>query len=308
MKAVTRRWCLKAAASLTLSGTVARPVLADGGPAFRLGMCVNIDEGVEIAISKVGRLGLPTCMVYTSRFEDRLAVDLKEALTRHQVEATAIMTLGPGNMVWDFLQGPSTLGLVPRATRQGRMDAMKRCSDLAAKAGIRAFQTHCGFIPENPADPLYRETIDAIRDVAGHCRANRQDFLCETGQETPVTMLRVVTDVALDNVGVGLDTANLILCGTGNPVDALEVFGKQVRSIHAKDGRFPTDPKNFGQETPLGEGKVDFPRFLRRLWECGYRGAITIEREIPGERQVEDVRRAKRYLERTLRELSGRSK
>ncbi len=256
-----------------------------------------------MAIAKVARLGLPTCMVYTSRFEDPLAAELKAALARHKIEATAVMTLGPGKMVWDFREGPSTLGLVPRATRKSRIDAMKQASDFAARVGIPALQTHCGFIPENPADPLYGETIEAMRELGRHCQRNGQQFLAETGQETPVTMLRVITDVGLDNVGVGLDTANLILCGTGNPVDALEVLGKHVRSVHAKDGCFPTNPNQFGQEQPLGQGKVDFPRFLTRLWEIGYRGPITIEREIPGEQQVTDVRQAKDYLTRVLRQM-----
>jgi sugar phosphate isomerase/epimerase len=161
-------------------------------------------------------------------------------------------------------------------------------------------QTHCGFIPETASDPLYGEAVKAIHEVGLHCKQNGQTFLYETGQETPVTLLRAITDVGLDNQGVGLDTANLILYGKGNPVDALDVIGKYVRSVHAKDGLFPTDPKRLGKEVAIGQGKVDFPRVFARLRELGYQGAITIEREISGPKQIEDIRNSKTYLEKVI--------
>ncbi len=215
---------------------------------------------------------------------------------------TAVETLGPGEMVWDFLRGPATIGLVPERTRRARMDAMKQASDFAKILDIPAIQTHVGFIPENPSEPKYEEAVTAIREVAAHAKANGQWFLCETGQETPVTLLRAITDIGLDNVGVGLDTANLILYGKGNPVDALDVLGKLVRSVHAKDGFFPTDPRRLGREVPIGEGKVDFPRVIRGLRRLGYTGAITIERETSGPQQIEEVRNAVTYLEKIIRE------
>ena len=104
-------------------------------------------------------------------------------------------------------------------------------------------------------------------------------------------------DVGLDNLGINLDPANLILYGKANPVDALGVIGKYVRDVHGKDGLYPTNGRELGCETPLGEGKVDFPRFVARLKELGYDGAITIEREISGEEQKKDIVRAKAILE-----------
>lgn len=124
--------------------------------------------------------------------------------------------------------------------------------------------------------------------------------LYETGQESPTTLLRTIQDVGVDNQFVNLDTANLILYGNGNPVDALDVVGKLVRGVHAKDGLFPTDPKELGKEVPIGQGKVDFPKVIQRLKELSYTGAITIEREISGPKQVEDIKRSKAYLEKLI--------
>jgi L-ribulose-5-phosphate 3-epimerase len=152
---------------------------------------------------------------------------------------------------------------------------------------------------------LYQGTVEAIRTVAGHCHANGQHFLMETGQETPTAMSRVLRDVNTPNLGVGLDTANLILYGKANPVDAVDILGPHVRSVHAKDGKWPTDPSKLGEEVMIGKGLVDFKTVFTKLHKLGYTGAITIERETSGPQQVEDVKNEKAYLERILSEVLG---
>ncbi len=254
----------------------------------------------EQGIAKVKAFGLSCCQVSVGMSPAGLAEPLKAALAKYQVEATAALTLGQGKMIWDFYQGPLTIGLVPRETRAARIDALKRASDLAKMCDIPAVHTHCGFIPENPNDPLYAETVKAIQEVAGYCKANGQTFLMETGQETPVTMLRAITDAGLDNIRVNLDTANLILYGKGDPVAALDVIGKYVRGLHAKDGLYPTNPKNLGEEVAIGKGKVDFAEVMRKLHALHYTGPITIEREISGARQEDDIRASISYLQRLI--------
>ena len=125
----------------------------------------------------------------------------------------------------------------------------------------------------------------------------------ETGQETPTTLSRAIRDVASPNLGVGLDTANLILYGKANPVDAVDILGPHVHGMHAKDGRWPTNPDKLGEEVLIGTGLVDFQRF-RRLRKAGYTGAITIERETNGPQQIEDVRKEKQYLEKVLAQVT----
>jgi len=106
--------------------------------------------------------------------------------------------------------------------------------------------------------------------------------------------------LGLDNQGVNFDLANLILYGKANPVDAIELLGPYVQGIHAKDGLWPTNPSELGQEVSIGKVRWIFPRIIRRLKELNYRGAVTIEREISGPQQVEDVRAAKVYLEKLI--------
>ena len=272
----------------------------EGKQPLRLGLILGIGRDPHDAIAKVHDLGFPTCQAFLEEIDPVLAGRLREALNKYQIEVTSLVVGGPGREVWDFYGGPLTIGLVPRETREARIAHIKKASDFAKQCGIAAVQTHCGFIPENPNDAVYKETVTAMRDVAGYCKRNGQNFRYETGQETPIALVRAIQDVGLDNQGVNFDLANLILYGKANPVDAIELLGPYVQGIHAKDGLWPTNPKELGQEVPIGKGKVDFPRIIGRLKELNYRGAVTIEREISGPQQVEDVRAAKAYLEKLI--------
>jgi sugar phosphate isomerase/epimerase len=272
----------------------------EGKKPLRLGLIIGIGNDPEAAMAKVHGLGLPTCQVYAEEFHEGLDQRLLEALRKYSIEPTSLVVGGPGKEVWDFYQGPLTIGLVPRETRAVRMAHIKAASDFAKRCGIAAVQTHCGFIPENPNDAVYAETVAALKELATHCKENGQNFRYETGQETPITLVRAIRDVGTDNQGVNFDLANLILYGKANPVDAMEVLGPYVQGIHAKDGLWPTNPKELGEEVAIGKGKVDFPRIIAYLKKIEYRGAVTIEREISGTRQAEDVREAKNFLQKLI--------
>lgn len=272
-----------------------------------LGLLVSPFAAPEATIKRVHDMGFSNCFLsldgYIGKFTGDAARQIGDLLARYGVVATAVEVVGPGRLEWNFLEGPSTIGLVPPNMRAARIDALRQVSDFAKLLGIGQVQTHCGFIPENPADALYPGTVEAIRTVAQHCQENGQYFLMETGQETPTTISRAIRDVNMPNLGTGLDTANLILYGKANPVDAADIIGTHVRSVHAKDGKWPTDPDQLGEEVPIGNGLVDFKKVFTKLHKLGYTGAITIERETSGPQQIEDVKNEKIYLQRILDEI-----
>ena len=292
----SRRSLVRAAAALAIGRETAH---AAGAP-LRLGIILGISPDPDAAIRRVHELGFPTCQVSPGELNAATAAKLRKALDRYGVEATSAVAGGPGPEEYDFYRGPATIGLVPREYRQARIARIQEVSEFARQAGIPAVQTHCGFIPEDPNNPLYREAVEAIRTVAQYCKKNGQNFRCETGQETPITLLRAIRDVDMDNLGVNFDVANLILYGKADPVEAVDVLGPYVQGVHAKDGLYPTDPRNLGKEVPIGQGKVNFPVVIGKLKKIGYRNPLTIEREIAGERQTADILASKAYLEKLL--------
>ena len=87
-----------------------------------------------------------------------------------------------------------------------------------------------------------------------------------------------------DNLFINFDPANMILYGSGEPIDALKKVGQYVRSVHCKDATWADKPgEEWGAEVPLGQGAVGMETFVRTLNELGYTGPLTIEREIPQE-------------------------
>jgi L-ribulose-5-phosphate 3-epimerase len=272
-----------------------------------LGLVVSPFGAPEATFQRVHDLGFSNCFLsldgYIGAFTPELAAQFQNLLSKYTLTATTVEVVGPGQLEWNFTRGPSTIGLVPPKPRAARIDALRQASDFAKLIGVAQVQTHCGFIPEDPADPLYSGAVEAIRAVAQHCQGNGQYFLMETGQETPTTMSRMLRDAAMPNLAVGLDTANLILYGKANPVDAVYILGPHIRSIHAKDGRWPTNPSNLGEEVLIGKGLVDFKMVFSKLHQVGYTGAVTIERETSGPQQIEDVRNEKLYLEQIIREV-----
>jgi sugar phosphate isomerase/epimerase len=99
-------------------------------------------------------------------------------------------------------------------------------------------------------------------------------------------LLQFISGVDRDNLCVNFDPANMILYGSGEPIEALGKVGQHVRSVHCKDAKWAAKPgREWGAEVPLGAGDVGIENFLRKLQELGYDGPLTIEREIPEDPQ-----------------------
>lgn len=277
---------------------------------MKIGTCVTLSAPEQLAasLSVLRENGFDSCQLMAwepALWTEENAVRTKELLQEYGVTVSAFWCGWEGPKVWDFYDGQLTLGLVPPEYRVQRIRNLCDGADFARLLGITDVVTHMGFIPENPNDPNFGSFCVAVRTVAEHLKENGQFLLFETGQESPVTLLRCFERVGCDNLGVNLDTANLILYGKANPVDALDVFGRYVRNLHAKDGLYPVNGHDLGRETRIGEGKVDFRALFVRLHELGYDAYVTIEREISGGQQLLDILDAKAYLERLILEIYG---
>ena len=254
---------------------------------------------IEAEFRKAMDMEITSCQINIwdeTMYNDATAEAINNAVKNTGFKITTLWAGWAGPCEWNFTYGPATIGLVPAAYRDTRLATLKKASDFAEKIGVNMIATHVGFIPENPDHPDFAGTVGALRNLCRYMKPKGQYFLFETGQETPVTMLRTIQAIELDNVGINFDTANLILYGKANTLDALDVFGQYVMDTHIKDGGYPMDGLKLGREVAAGQGKANLPAVVKKLGELGYTGAFTIEREISGEQQVKDIIMARDLL------------
>jgi L-ribulose-5-phosphate 3-epimerase len=268
-----------------------------------LGVMTNVRDDPYAAFRKIREMGFPSCQLGNPPDQYVYGPDaaewtrkLREARDETGIVITSVFIMFKGH-VWDLVDGPPTIGLVPEGTRGERVVHACRMSNWAREAGIDAVTSHIGFIPEDPNDSRYEPFIRMMRSFCAYCRDNGQTFAFETGQETAETLKRVIDDIGMDNVGVNLDPANLLLYGKNRPMEVVELLGPHVLNTHCKDGTWPEAGGKLGHEVPLGDGEVRIRELIPALYRLGYRGPLTIEREISGDEQIRDILRAKTLLE-----------
>lgn len=270
----------------------------------RIGVIFSLDELLKHGPQKLFNLEI-NCVQLQSFDPTILTKENAEKVLEmlgNRIPISSFWAGWTGPKVWDSIDGPITLGLVPTAYREQRLTELKKGADFTSWLGVKNLATHCGFIPEQPCYPEYRQVLAAIKHIAQYCKDRDIFFNFETGQETPVTLMRTIKDTGLDNVGINIDPANLILYGRGNPVDALDIFKGYIRGVHVKDGNYPTDFYALGKERVVGEGSVNFPVFLPKLLNQGYTGDLYIEREISGDQQIRDIKETMIYIKNLLKE------
>jgi len=270
------------------------------GSVMPIGVIVKGDNPVD-SLKRVKSLGIPTCQMYIPPEEWRSEQNIKKirkAMSDTGVRITCIFCSFRGESYADMQTVKRTVGFLNPDTREERLKKTLVFSDFAKKLNISALAAHIGFIPEDKKNPDYTRLVEVIQKIADYCKNNGQKFALETGQESPEVLLSFIKDVNRLNVGVNFDPANMLIYGTGDPIEALDILGEYVIGVHCKDGKRPEVEGELGKEFPLGEGDVGIERFINKLKQIGYTGPLTIEREITGEQQIKDILKAKELLER----------
>ncbi len=268
-----------------------------------IGVFTSIDAGLGVKLEVAHELQIPTIQLHAPAQESRTQENADNFLARLKelgITLTAVFGGFEGESYADIPTVAKTVGLVPPETRAARTAEMKEIADFTNMLGCNVVALHLGFIPHDSSDPLYNEVLEVTRDVCNHVKSNGQNLHLETGQESADGLLQFIADVGCDNLFVNFDPANMILYGTGEPIEALKKVGKFVRSVHCKDGTWAANPgQEWGAEVPLGDGDVGMETYLRTLDELGYTGPLTIEREISEEpeRQKADIGQASKLLE-----------
>ncbi len=195
-----------------------------------------------------------------------------------------------------------------------QIERSKRIMDLAKDLGCDVVTTHIGVIPDDPEAEYFKIYQDACNELGAYGESIGAHFAIETGPETCATLKKFLDSLDNRGVGVNFDPANLVMVTGDDPVAGVRLLGDYIHHTHAKDGVMvkPGDPMEiyhmvdhvvaydeFFLEVPLGEGSVDWPNYLAALEEIGFRGFLTIEREV-GDNPEADIRLAVEFLKRQL--------
>ncbi|RPH77730.1 MAG: sugar phosphate isomerase/epimerase [Planctomycetaceae bacterium] len=268
-----------------------------------IGVFASVDAGLGVSWDVIRKVGVPTIQLHAPHRESRtpeVVARLREQLAQNGVTLTAVFGGFEGESYADIPTVGRTIGLVPAETRQERLQEMFEIADFTQQMGCDTVALHIGVVPHDRNDPSRAGIVDVTRQLCQYCQDRGQFLHLETGQETAEDLIAFIEDVGYDNLKINFDPANMILYGMGEPLEALRKLAPWVRSVHCKDGKWSDQPGvTWGQEVPLGEGDVNIQAYLETLLEIGYRGPLTIEREIPQdpERQLREVNHAVRLLE-----------
>lgn len=278
-----------------------------------IGVFASVDAGLGVNFDVVKELGIPSIQLHAPHQQTRTQEQADAFLAKCSdagVTITCVFGGFEGESYADIATTARTVGLVPEETRAARMQEMKEISDFAHLLGVDAVGLHIGFVPEDTSSDSYRNLIVTTRELLDHVKENGQAVHLETGQETADHLLHFISDVERDNLYINFDPANMILYGTGEPIEALRKVGRHVRSVHCKDATWAAEDRrgqDWGAEVALGDGDVGMEDYLRTLNELGYDGPLTIEREIPEdpEQQKADIGKAVRLLEDLRTKILG---
>jgi sugar phosphate isomerase/epimerase len=270
-----------------------------------IGVFASIDAGLGVHLEVAQELGVPTVQLHSPHAQNRNPVAAENFLKRCDragIRVTAVFGGFEGESYADIPTTAHTVGLVPESTRAARLKELKEVADFAQALDCSTLGLHIGFVPSDRKSADYRGIVDTARNLLDHIAANGQHLNLETGQESADHLLDFITDVQRENLFINFDPANMILYGTGDPIEALNKVGRYVRSVHCKDAKWAAPEargKAWGSEVPLGDGDVGMETYLRTLHRLGYHGPLTIEREIAHEpaRQKQDIGHAVRLLE-----------
>ena len=276
-----------------------------------IGVFASVDAGLGVHLDVAKELGIPTVQVHSPHAGTRTKAAAENFLAQCRaagITVTCVFGGFDGESYADIETTARTVGLVPEATRAARAEEMKQISDFTKLLGCDTVGMHIGFVPSDRAGSSYKGLIETTRDLLDHVAKNGQKMHLETGQETAEHLLEFIHDVDRPNLFINFDPANMILYGTGNPIEALKKVGHLVRSVHCKDAKWAAKPvlgKEWGSEVALGEGDVGMETYLRTLKSVGYTGPLTIEREIAHdrERQRRDIGTAAALLTKLRTEI-----
>jgi len=266
---------------------------------------VDLEEGVR----KAKEAGASGIQIYATH--GRMA---PENLTASKIKEVLDIIKSEGLLVSALCGDLGGHGFANQEHNIYRIEKSKKILDLAKELECSVVTTHVGVIPELEGHPRREIIRDACEKLGEYADSVDAYFAIETGPEPAHVLKGFLDSLHSCGVRVNFDPANLVMVLGEDPSEAVEILGEYIVHTHAKDGILvkKTDPEilynffaeggiedfrleDYFREVPLGKGQVDFERYLNALAKTGFRGFLTIEREV-GEDPEKDIVEAVQFL------------
>jgi L-ribulose-5-phosphate 3-epimerase len=273
---------------------------------FSIGVMLDsFRTDVNTALEKAQSLGAQGIQVYATRGD----MSPKEMTPERRREF--LKAVKDHGLVISALCGDLGQGFGDPEKNPALIEESKRILDLAKDLETDVVTTHIGVVPGEKTHPRYGIMQEACGKLAAYADSLQAHFAIETGPEPAATLKGFLDGLHSTGVAVNLDPANFVMVTGDDPVQAVYTLKDYIVHTHAKDGRrlHYVDPEVlYGMvesemlqdssyiELPLGQGDVDFPNYLKALDEIGYKGFLTIEREV-GDDPTADIALAVRFLQ-----------
>lgn len=247
------------------------------------------------AIKKAAQIGANGIQMYATEGEnsaESLNAEARKALL-DEVKSNGLVFSA---LCGDFGKGFTNPSLNPEL-----IERSKRIIDLALDLETNIVTTHIGVVPEDKSCDTYKIMQQACFELAEYANSVNAHFAIETGPEKATVLRDFLDTLGSTGVAVNLDPANLVMVQWDDPAAAVHTLAKYIVHTHAKDGFRVSEEDSTHYEVPLGQGRVDFPAYLKALESEGYKGFLTIEREV-GETPEADIRLAYDFLKKTISE------
>ncbi|MBE7032827.1 MAG: sugar phosphate isomerase/epimerase [Ruminococcaceae bacterium] len=264
--------------------------------------------GTREALEKASQIGAKGIQMYSTNGENS-----PENLTGEKRSELLDMVKSNG-LVFSAICGDLGMGFGNKELNPGLIEKSKRILDLAKELETDIVTTHIGVVPADKNHERYKIMQEACFELANYADSQNAHFAIETGPEIATTLKGFLDSLGSKGVAVNFDPANFVMVTGDDPVKGVYTLKDYIVHTHAKDGKNlrPCNPEviyriideeaNQGDayiELPLGEGNVDFDNYLKALEEIGYKGFLTVEREV-GENPENDIRKAVDFLKNKL--------
>ena len=263
-------------------------------------------EAIEAA-KKVGAEGIQMYCTRGDHAPDNMTADKKKEL---------LSMMDANGLVFSAICGDLGRGFGNKELNPGLIEESKKILHLAKELGTDIVTTHIGVVPEDPTEERYKIMQEACFELSKFADDMGSHFAIETGPETSKTLRSFLDTLGSTGVAVNLDPANLVMVTGDDPAGAVYNLKDYIVHTHAKDGvmHYFKDPEFiYGikhddalvtapsfEEVPLGEGSVPWDKYLAALNDIGYKGFLTIEREV-GDDPARDIGMAVKFLQEKMK-------